>query len=546
LSSSPAPLRAPLLWLLLPFMAGIGWGDAFAAALPPGGLRAAAGVALLGGWRGGRHRQPGWELAALAAAALLAGAVRVQAATPPAPFWAATPREVIVTVEPQVVFAPVPGRITQNGLGRIVGAPPHLADLAGQRVYFSMIRKVSVPPAAGGLYRMRGVLAGRTPAAPGSTGFARYLDAAGIRVTLTRGHVEAETRRPGRFRRFCTRSQERLEAILSRGLEERPAERSLYLAMLLGEKAVLAPAQETAFMRSGTFHIFSISGLHVGVIAGAITFALAWLRVPRRPAQVAGLVVLWLYVRVTGGGTPADRAFLMIAFVQGAQLLRLPGNSLAGLAAAALATLLLNPRDLFSAGFQLSYGVVAALIAMGGPLAESWIARWRPWAALPEADWKRWQRRLAAGWRWLLIATATTWTALLASIPGSIRYFGLCSPGALAANLVVVPLSTAIIWTGFAALLAGLVGLGGVAEIGNRGAAELIAVMDRLVQAGADLPGVAFPAAFRADWIGALLLAAVPAAMLAGADGRWERRRGGFALPVLVLGLGLLAGVKFG
>ena len=45
-------------------------------------------------------------------------------------------------------------------------------------------------------------------------------------------------------------------------------------------------------MRSGTFHIFSISGLHVGVIALALQFTWKFLRVPQRAAVVlAGLLL---------------------------------------------------------------------------------------------------------------------------------------------------------------------------------------------------------------------------------------------------------------
>ena len=92
-------------------------------------------------------------------------------------------------------------------------------------------------------------------------------------------------------------------------------------------------------MRSGTFHIFSISGLHVGVIATALHALFQILRVPRRAAVFVTVAVLWLYVQVTGAGTPALRAFLMIAFFLSARIFRLPGNSLAALTASALFTL---------------------------------------------------------------------------------------------------------------------------------------------------------------------------------------------------------------
>ena len=181
---------------------------------------------------------------------------------------------------------------------------------------------------------------------------------------------------------------------------------SLYLGMLLGEKAVLSTEQQNAFMRSGTFHIFSISGLHVGVIALALQSLLRLVRVPRRPAVALSLLVLWLYVQITGAGTPAGRAFLMIAFLLAAQVFRLPGNGLAALSAAALVTLLSDPLQLFSTGFQMSYSVVVALVVMGVPLAEKWLAAWQPFSLLPKPNWRRYHHALSWCGRWLLGAAA--------------------------------------------------------------------------------------------------------------------------------------------
>ena len=118
---------------------------------------------------------------------------------------------------------------------------------------------------------------------------------------------------PTRFAVLCGRTQDRLEAILRQGLADRPQAASLYLGMLLGEKAVLSADQQNAYMRSGTFHVFSISGLHVGVIALALAFVRKGLRVPQRWSAGPELLVLWMYVQVTGASSPAMRAYLMVA-----------------------------------------------------------------------------------------------------------------------------------------------------------------------------------------------------------------------------------------
>jgi competence protein ComEC len=545
--SRPVPLRAPLLWLLLPFMAGIVAADACAARaeLSVGLALVLGGAAVLGysAWR----KETAWSaLGSGLSILLLAGAagwlwLPLRAAAGAG--WPHVPREVEVELAVDQVFPPAPHRKTFSGLARVTGAAGPARELAGQRVYFSAIRRVSHVPEISGRYRYRGVVENLPPARD-AVGFDRYLENVGVRVRLGRGHFGAETRPPSAFRRFCARAQDRLQRILTLGLERHPELASVYAAMLLGEKALLAPEQETAFMRSGVFHIFSISGLHVGVIAIAILSGLKLLRVPPRLARLAGLAVLWLYVQITGGSTPAERAFLMIGFVVMAKVLRLPGNPLAALAGAALVTLWLDPRQLFSTGFQMSYSVVAAIVVLGAPLAERWRASWQPWRDLPEANWSFLQHGIRWSARGLLAALAVTWAATLASTPSSIGNFGLFSPGALIANLIVLPLSSLALMAGFVSLLGGLLWLEGISILMNHAAALVILVMDWLVREGTALPGVYFPADFLAPWMGAASLTAVLGAMLLAANQRLGRHAP-LWLPPLVLLLTLILGVKF-
>jgi competence protein ComEC len=249
-------------------------------------------------------------------------------------------------------------------------------------------------------------------------------------------------------------------------------------------------------------------------------------------------------VQITGSSVPADRAFLMIACFVAAKVLRLPGNPFAALAGAALLTLLHDPRQLFSSGFQMSYAVVASLLVLGLPLAERARRAWQPWRDLPVADWGRARRLLAGAGLWALEAVAITWAATLASTPSSIGNFGLLSPGALLANLIVIPLSSLALVAGFVALLGGLVGLAGIALVMNHAAAIVILAMDWIVQRGVTLPGMYFAAEFRAPWMGPAALALVLASMLAATDRRLGRHAAWW-LPPATLVLTLILGVKF-
>lgn len=543
--SSPGPLRAPLLWLLVPFVAGLATaevrplsgGEMRLAAVAAAGLLAAAWWAL----RGASRRRIRLAEAALLSAGWLAGWIWLPLRAPPPMRWTDAPRELNVVLEVEQVYAPAPGRRTFSGIARIVSGEGAAAGLAGQRVYFAAIRRISVVPEASGRYPFRGLVES-VPTGSLTRDFDRHLGNLGIGLRLMRGQMGAELRAPHPFRRFCAKAQDRMAAVLAHGLDRHPALVSLYQAMVLGEKAVLSQVQENAFMRSGVFHIFSISGLHVGVIAAAILAVLGVLRVPRRVGSVAGLTALWLYVQVTGASTPAERAFLMIAFYLGARMFRLPGSPLGALAGAALTTLLLDPRQLFTAGFQMSYTVVLALVVIGGPLADAWREAWKPWRYLPEADWGKGRRFTRWLGRQVIVTAAITWAACVASTPGSIANFGLFSPGALLGNLLVVPLASLAIIAGFVSLLFGLIGLLPVCALVNHAAGVLIFWMDAVVQRGTELPGVYFPAEFEAPWVGSVAVALVTAVtLLAGA------RRGAHRQwwPVAAVAAALILGVNF-
>lgn len=546
---SPASsIRAPLLWLLLPFMAGLS--AAWLWPAPTTGLwplllgaTLAALVAVIGAVI---DRRSLWAPALLLSAGL-SGCALLHLRHPQLHEWESRPpREIAVTLEISHAFPGAPKARTLTGLGVIVATGEADRGLIGRRVYYSVIRRISVLPRRSGRYEIRGVIESLPRATAASDGFTDYLANLGIRHRITRGQLVSESAPPGRFAAFCTAAQDRLEAILRQGLDAHPGVRSIYLAMLLGEKAVLSADQQSAFMRSGTFHIFSISGLHVGVIATALHALFQILRVPRRPAVFVTLATLWLYVQVTGAGTPALRAFLMIAFILFTRVFRLPGNSLAALTASALFTLLLDPLQLFSTGFQMSYSVVATLILMGAPLAERWQARWQPFTLRPRPEWRWWHHTVSWLGRHAITGVAGCWAAFLASASSGIGFFGLLSPGSLPANLVIIPLSSLAIIAGFLSLLTGLAGLLPLSALFNAAAAVTIIATDWLLQHGTALPGMFFTARFRADWLAPMAMTLMTAVILAGASGRWARRYGGYWPPVVVLALLVIFGVKFG
>jgi competence protein ComEC len=141
-------------------------------------------------------------------------------------------------------------------------------------------------------------------------------------------------------------------------------------AMLFGDRSLLDRGLRTGFERTGSFHLFVVSGLHLGIVAGGIFLLLRRLRVPRVANTLLTLALALGYALLTGWGVPAQRALLMTAIFLATRLLWRERNVLNALGVASLGVLVLAPRSLFDASFQMTF---LALLAIGGiaiPLGE--------------------------------------------------------------------------------------------------------------------------------------------------------------------------------
>lgn len=528
--------RAPLLWLVLPMMGGLALGRAINIPRATPWLLGAALVAAGAALTVGRHRPRVWA-ALIVAAMVCAGAASYALHRPRIAAWdGLPPREARLTLRLDRMFGQTDAR-KASGLATITAAPPHLRELAGQRVYFSVaLHAGEAAPLRSAVEDVIGVIE-TIPRDPPADSFDSYLAAAGMNFRLTRARVLAEVKAPTAYRRFCARMAERFARTLTLGVgTKRPQLAAVLRAMLLGQQHELTEEQDTLFRESGTMHIFSISGLHIAVIAGGLHALLALLRLPRLLRFGAAMAALWLYVDITGGAPSAVRAFTMVALVEASLVLRLPRNPLAALAAAALLAVVFAPLQVFGASFQMSYGIVAALLLVGLPLAEMATAAWGPFRDLPKATWA-WHHHLR-DWLWRSTAGALAIglaAALVSSVSG-ILFFNLFTPGALLANLLFIPAATLVILAGFVSLLCGLVGFAAGSVLMNHAAVVVLWGIEVAVRALVRIPGMWFPAAFTAPWLGMLALALLLATMIAGYARGWSR---GFWPPLAVVALAL-------
>ncbi len=537
--------RAPLLWIVLPLVGGLAAAKA-GVAFPPLPLLAIAapliGVALWSAVRAPRLWAPAMIAGLLCAGAAAYGLHRVRL-----PAWDTLPaREARLSLRVDRVFVSADAK-RASGLATVLRGDEHMGDLAGQRLYFSLaLRKDEAAPIRSAEISALGVIV-TLPRNPPADTFDGYLAGAGMNFRLTRGRVLAMEKPALAYYRFCARAAAWCHGTLGRGIaEKRPELAGLLRAMMLGATHELSDEQHTLFMQSGTMHLFAISGLNIGVIAAAIHALLLLLRLPAWARFALGAAALWLFVDITGASPSAVRAFVMAVFLQAAFVLRRPGNPVAALVASAFAVLLIAPLQVFSASFLMSYTIVAALLVLGLPLSDAWLARWAPWRDLPKPAWRWWHHGFAYTWRTSLAAIAIGVATTLVSLLTGVQFFRLLTPGALVANLVLIPAAMVATLGGFASLLCGLVGFGPGVVVCNHAAAVVLLAIEGLVQASVQLPGAFLPARFAAPWVGPAALTALLATLLAGYALRWTPRGGWWWPPFVVVALTLIFGVRFG
>lgn len=540
--------RAPVLWLLLPWMAGVIGSREWPFAWKLGGamwgsVGLAVGLVATQRWL----RPCVWGVG-LVLAVGLAGVVRGVQAQNRLPAWEGRPpREARLTLNVGRLFTAGADPRKVSGLATVEKASGAMRGVVGQTIYFSArLGKGGLAHRPNRSSVLECVGQWETlPREPAPASFEAYLVTAGVNFKLTRGRLGQTVREPTAYWRWCARLHDRMAAVLGYGLEAHPELSGSLRAMMLGELQAMSEERKTDYTQCGTLHLFSISGLHIGVIAVTLGGLLKWVRLPGMVRFLLTAGLIWLYVDINGRAPSAVRAFVMFGLVEGARVFWRPRSVVSALMVSALLVLLVDPLQLFSASFQMSYGIMAALLLLGVPLGETCQQTWQVFAWLPPASWARWQRVVAQVWRKGLLNVAVALATALVGFVTGVIYFGLLTPGAFFANFVMIPAASLALLAGVASLLTGLAGLDALAVLFNHAAALLFKLMNAVTAAWVNVEGVYWPAQFLRPWLGGAVLAVLMALLLWGFATRWTLKRGGFGLPFAFTAAALILLVTF-
>ncbi len=325
------------------------------------------------------------------------------------------------------------GRLTLSGLDVIDGQ----ATVLPSRVRITL--RKGMLPLPGDHVRVRDILMPPPgPVAPGAFDFARqswFRGIGAVGYALGPAQVIGSDRAGLAIWLAAVRTD-----LAGRIRDARPGPSGAVAAALMtGERGAIRPADLDAMRDAGLAHLLAISGLHVGLVAGLVFFAVRLVLVVlpglalRHPIKkwsaVAALVAAFAYLWLTGATVPTQRAFMMTAIVLAAVMVDRRAISMRLVAAAATVVLLIRPESLLGPSFQMSFAAVVALIA-AYEAARIWFAERRRTAA--------WPQRIGLYFAGIMF---TTLIAGLATMPFAAFHFNRIAVYGLAANALAVPVT---------------------------------------------------------------------------------------------------------
>ncbi len=283
---------------------------------------------------------------------------------------------------------------------------------------------------------------------PGGFDYGAYLRDRGIHAVATvKGPNRIQVRQPGglavgtwMWRQIDQwRNQVRQAAIATLG---QPA-RGLFLGMIVGEQNDISLQVRDDFMTTGTVHIISISGSHLGLLAVVSFFGVKGItrRMPSEwleklsciltPKQLAVLVTIPMvvfYTLLSGAHVATVRSLMMILLYLFAVWVGYERHIFIALSLAAFLTTLSDPKAIHDLSFQLSYVSVLAIA-----LALRWSGQENEESDVPRLM----MAKLRSWWKqYMVMALAST----LSTIPLVAYYFNQVAWLGIFANAVVVPL----------------------------------------------------------------------------------------------------------
>lgn len=219
-----------------------------------------------------------------------------------------------------------------------------------------------------------------------------------------------------------------------------PDAAALLRGFLLADRYLITYDTQQEFIDTGVFHVLAVSGMNVAYVILIIYFLFG--RFGLKIRLIISLIAVILFVIITGTEPSIIRAAIMMGVLILSLLLGRNKNNFNSLFIAAFIIILINPNDLFSAAFQLSFGAVFSILI--------------------------YTRYLPIKNRFLSFIGITL-AAQIGTLPIIIYYFNNISLISVFANMIVVPVSGLIYLVGMATVIISYfsISLAGIIAVAN-------------------------------------------------------------------------------
>lgn len=205
---------------------------------------------------------------------------------------------------------------------------------------------------------------------------------------------------------------------------------AVLVALSLGQKSGLESEVRTDFSSAGAMHVLAVSGLHIGIVYFIINQLIGFIFPKRSKAifrSLAVIALLWLYALITGLSPSVNRATTMFSLISIGTTYSRKTLVYNTISIAAFVLLYLRPQVLFDLGFQLSFAAVTGIVYFQPLIKELF----QP-------------KNVVVKWGWDLMVVSLA--AQIATLPLGLYYFGQFPVYFLLTNLIVIPLTTLILY----------------------------------------------------------------------------------------------------
>lgn len=233
--------------------------------------------------------------------------------------------------------------------------------------------------------------------------------------------------------KFILNQRENIKSFVNANIKS--PESAIITALLIGDKSDLPNQINENFKYSGVSHIMAVSGLHLAIFCGAVSFLLKKLKFPRAAQVLITLLCVVIYMSLAGFSKSILRAGIMMIILLCGRLLKERSDSLNSLGMAVF-FICLNPFAVTDAGALLTVTAVLGIIVIN-PLL---VRLYKP-------------KMLLAGYVYKTVCASLS--VFITTLPVICITFGYVSLFGILLNIVMIPLAQAALISSFLMILCG-------------------------------------------------------------------------------------------